>query len=387
MITIGIIGSGAMGAGIAQVVATAGHPVRLLDQNAAALEKATASIAASLHKLAAKGKLTTEAAEAALTRLHPTASMADFADCGLVIEAIVEDLAVKQQVFRQVETIVSAECILASNTSSLSITAIAAACQRPARFVGIHFFNPAPLMQLVEVIAAVQTRAGLAEKVRALVASWGKRPVLAQDTPGFIVNRVARPFYGEAIRILEEGIADVATIDWALTELGGFRMGPFALMDFIGHDVNYRVTESVFTAFFYDPRYRPSFTQKRLFEAGYYGRKAGRGFYDYAPGAPAPTPLRDAELGQRIVRRVLAMLINEAADALYLRVASAPDLELAMTTGVNYPQGLLAWADELGPATVLATLDGLYHDYHDDRYRASPLLRQLARDNQRFFPA
>ncbi len=387
MITIGIIGSGAMGAGIAQVVATAGHPVRLLDQNAAALEKATASIAASLHKLAAKGKLTTEAAEAALTRLHPTASMADLADCGLVIEAIVEDLAVKQQVFRQVETIVSAECILASNTSSLSITAIAAACQRPARFVGIHFFNPAPLMQLVEVIAAVQTRAGLAEKVRALVASWGKRPVLAQDTPGFIVNRVARPFYGEAIRILEEGIADVATIDWALTELGGFRMGPFALMDFIGHDVNYRVTESVFTAFFYDPRYRPSFTQKRLFEAGYYGRKAGRGFYDYAPGAPAPTPLRDAELGQRIVRRVLAMLINEAADALYLRVASAPDLELAMTTGVNYPQGLLAWADELGPATVLATLDGLYHDYHDDRYRASPLLRQLARDNQRFFPA
>ncbi len=387
MITIGIIGSGAMGAGIAQVVATAGHPVRLLDQNAAALEKATASIAAGLHKLAAKGKLTTEAAEAALARLHPTANMADFADCDLVIEAIVEDLAVKQQVFKQVEGIVSAECLLASNTSSLSITAIAAACQRPARFVGIHFFNPAPLMQLVEVIAAVQTRAGLAGEVRALVASWGKRPVLAQDTPGFIVNRVARPFYGEAIRILEEGIADVATIDWALTELGGFRMGPFALMDFIGHDVNYRVTESVFAAFFYDPRYRPSFTQQRLLEAGYYGRKAGRGFYDYAPGAPAPTPLRDAGLGQRIVRRVLAMLINEAADALYLRVASREDLELAMTTGVNYPQGLLAWADELGAATVLATLDGLYHDYHDDRYRASPLLRQLARDNQRFSPA
>ncbi|TDN40395.1 3-hydroxybutyryl-CoA dehydrogenase [Hymenobacter sp. UV11] len=385
--TIGIIGSGAMGAGIAQVVATAGHPVRLLDQNAAALEKATASIAASLHKLVAKGKLTPEAADAAIARVRPTPIMQDFADCGLVIEAIVEDLAVKQQVFKQVESIVSAECLLASNTSSLSITAIAAACQRPERFIGIHFFNPAPLMQLVEVIAAVQTRAGLAEEVRALVASWAKRPVLAQDTPGFIVNRVARPFYGEAIRILEEGIADVATIDWALTELGGFRMGPFALMDFIGHDVNYRVTESVFAAFFYDPRYRPSFTQKRLFEAGYYGRKAGRGFYDYAPGAPAPTPLRDAETGQRIVQRVLAMLINEAADALYLRVASREDLELAMTTGVNYPKGLLAWADELGPAAVLATLDGLYHEYHDDRYRASPLLRRLARDNQRFFSA
>ena len=384
MLTIGIIGSGAMGAGIAQVVATAGHAVRLLDQNAVALEKATASIAASLHKLAEKGKLTREAADAAVARLHPTASMADFADCGLVIEAIVEDLAVKQQVFKQVESVVAAECWLASNTSSLSITSIAAACQRPERFVGIHFFNPAPLMQLVEVIAAVQTRAGLAEEVKTLVAGWGKRPVLAQDTPGFIVNRVARPFYGEAIRILEEGIADIATIDWALTELGGFRMGPFALMDYIGHDVNYRVTESVFTAFFFDPRYRPSFTQRRLFEAGYYGRKVGRGFYDYAPGASQPAPNRDPELGQRIVQRVLALLINEAAEALYLRVASAQDLELAMTTGVNYPKGLLAWADELGPATVLATLDGLYHDYHDDRYRASVLLRRLVRDNQLF---
>jgi len=387
MRSIGIIGSGAMGAGIAQVVAAAGHDVHLLDQNAAALDKAQASIAASLRKLAEKGKLPPEAAEAAIARLHPTADMRDFADCGLVIEAIVEDLAVKQQVFKQVESIVAADCVLASNTSSLSITAIAAACQRPERFVGIHFFNPAPLMQLVEVVAAVQTRAGLAEEIRTLVASWGKRPVLAQDTPGFIVNRVARPFYGEAIRILEEGIADIATIDWALTELGGFRMGPFALMDFIGHDVNYRVTESVFTAFFYDPRYRPSFTQRRLFEAGYYGRKAGRGFYDYAPGAAQPEPKRDPELGQRILHRVRAMLINEAAEALHLRVASAEDLELAMTTGVNYPKGLLAWADELGPATVLATLDGLYHEYHEDRYRASVLLRRLATSHQLFLSA
>jgi 3-hydroxybutyryl-CoA dehydrogenase len=387
MLVIGIIGSGAMGAGIAQVVATAGHEVHLLDQNAAALDKAQASIAASLRKLAEKGKLTAAAADAAIARLHPTADMQAFADCGLVIEAIVEDLTVKQQVFKQVESIVPAGCVLASNTSSLSITSIAAACQRPERFIGIHFFNPAPLMQLVEVIPAVQTRAGLAEEIKALVAGWGKRPVLAQDTPGFLVNRVARPFYGEAIRILEEGIADIATIDWALTELGGFRMGPFALMDFIGHDVNYRVTESVFTAFFYDPRYRPSFTQRRLFEAGYYGRKAGRGFYDYAPGAAQPEPTRDPALGQQILHRVLAMLINEAAEALHLRVASAPDLELAMTTGVNYPKGLLAWADELGPATVLATLDQLYHDYHEDRYRASVLLRRLARDHQPFLSA
>ncbi|MGI4874868.1 MAG: 3-hydroxyacyl-CoA dehydrogenase NAD-binding domain-containing protein [Janthinobacterium lividum] len=380
--TIGIIGSGAMGAGIAQVLATAGHAVRLLDQNPAALDRATASIAASLHKLTEKGKLTAEAAAAAAGRLYPTTALADFADCGLVLEAVVEDLAVKQQLFRDVEAVVSAECLLASNTSSLSITSIAAACQRPERFVGIHFFNPAPLMQLVEVVPAVQTRAGLADEVRALVAGWGKRPVLVQDTPGFIVNRVARPFYGEAIRILEEGIADAATIDWAMTELGGFRMGPFALMDFIGHDVNYRVTESVFTAFFYDPRYRPSLTQKRLFEAGYFGRKAGRGFYDYTPGAALPEPTRDATLGQAIVQRVVAMLINEAAEALLLRVASAADLELAMTTGVNYPKGLLAWADELGLPQVLATLDGLYAEYHDDRYRASALLRRLVREGK-----
>ena len=383
--TIGIIGSGAMGAGIAQVLATAGHPVRLLDQNPEALARATAGIAANWQKLSEKGKLSAADAAAATARLHPTTELADLADCGLVLEAVVEDLAVKQALFRRVEAVVGADCTLASNTSSLSLTAIAAACARPERFVGIHFFNPAPLMRLVEVVPAAQTRPGLAAEVRALVASWGKLPVLAQDTPGFIVNRVARPFYGESLRILEEGLADMATIDWALTARGGFRMGPFALMDFIGHDVNYRVTEAVWTAFYYDPRYRPSLTQRRLLDAGYLGRKTGRGFYDYAPGAPPPTPTEDNALANSIVRRVVAMLINEAADALLLGVASREDLELAVTTGVNYPQGLLAWADELGPATVLATLDELYADYHEERYRASPLLRRLARAGQRFF--
>ncbi|MBW3128176.1 3-hydroxyacyl-CoA dehydrogenase NAD-binding domain-containing protein [Hymenobacter profundi] len=385
--TIGIIGSGAMGAGIAQVAATAGHPIWLLDQNQTALQQAAQRIRQSLDKLAEKGKLTVEDAATAFTRIQFTEKQADFADCGLVLEAIVEDLAAKQQVFQEIESVVSVDCLLATNTSSLSITSIAAACQHPKRFVGIHFFNPAPLMQLVEVVPAVQTRPGLADEVRALVQSWGKRPVLVQDTPGFIVNRVARPFYGEAIRLLEEGVADAATIDWAMTELGGFRMGPFALTDFIGHDVNYRVTESVWTAFFYDPRYRPSLTQKRLLEAGYYGRKSGRGFYDYAPGAPTPSPTRDEALGQAILHRILAMLINEAADALHLRVATAADLEVAMTTGVNYPQGLLAWADELGLPQVLQTLDDLYHEYHEERYRASPLLRRMAQAGQTFFPA
>ncbi|MBD2724415.1 3-hydroxyacyl-CoA dehydrogenase NAD-binding domain-containing protein [Hymenobacter armeniacus] len=381
---IGIIGSGAMGAGIAQVVAVAGHDVYLLDQSATALEKATAGIASTLRKLADKGKISADAAEASIARLRPTTDMRDFAGCGLVLEAIVEELAVKQQVFRQVEAVVSAECMLASNTSSLSIASIAAACQRPERFIGIHFFNPAPLMALVEIIPAVQTREGLAEEVRSLVHSWGKLPVLTKDTPGFIVNRVARPFYGEAIRLLEEGVADMATIDWALTELGGFRMGPFALMDFIGHDVNYRVTESVFSSFFFDPRFKPSFTQKRLFEAGYYGRKTGRGFYNYAADAVLPEPNRDAQLGHQIVTRVLAMLINEAVDALALNVASKEDLELAMTKGVNYPKGLLAWADELGLPQVLNTLDALYDEYHEDRYRASPLLRRMVRAGQTF---
>ncbi|TGE08525.1 3-hydroxyacyl-CoA dehydrogenase NAD-binding domain-containing protein [Hymenobacter fodinae] len=382
---IGIIGSGAMGAGIAQVVLTAGHTVRLLDQNAAALQRAGQSIRTNLDKLAEKGKLTSEAANSAFAKLQLTAELQDFTDCELVLEAIVEELSVKQQLFREVEVVVSPACILATNTSSLSIASIAAACQQPERFIGIHFFNPAPLMQLVEVIPAVQTRSGLAEEIRDLVQSWGKLPVLTKDTPGFIVNRVARPFYGEAIRILEEGIANMATIDWAMTELGGFRMGPFALMDFIGHDVNYRVTESVFTAFFYDPRFKPSFTQKRLFEAGYYGRKSGRGFYDYRAGAVLPEPTRDEALGHLVLQRILAMLINEAIDALALNVASKEDLELAMTKGVNYPKGLLAWADALGLSTVLTTLDELYAEYHEDRYRASPLLRRMVRANQTFF--
>ncbi|GGG49428.1 hypothetical protein GCM10011378_26920 [Hymenobacter glacieicola] len=382
---IGIIGSGAMGAGIAQVVASAGHTVRLLDQNTQALQRAGKSIQGSLDKLAEKDKLTVEMAAAIFARLHLTEDISSFADCELVLEAVVEDLGVKQQLFREVEMLVSETCLLASNTSSLSIASIAAACQKPERFIGIHFFNPAPIMQLVEVIPAVQTRAGLAEQVRDLVQSWGKLPVLTKDTPGFIVNRVARPFYGEAIRMLEEGLADMATIDWAMTELGGFRMGPFALMDFIGHDVNYRVTESVFTSFFFDPRYKPSFTQKRLFEAGYYGRKSGRGFYSYAADAALPEPTRDEALGRQVLYRILAMLINEAVDALALNVASQQDLELAMTKGVNYPKGLLAWADELGPATVLATLDSLYEEYHEDRYRASPLLRRMVKAGHTFF--
>jgi 3-hydroxybutyryl-CoA dehydrogenase len=219
--------------------------------------------------------------------------------------------------------------------------------------------------------------------VRALVERWGKVPVVAADTPGFIVNRIARPFYGEALRILEEGIADVATIDWAMRELGGFRMGPFELMDFIGNDVNYAVTQSVWEGFFYDPRYRPSFTQRRLVEAGFLGRKTGRGHYDYQR-VERPEPVRDEALGREVLERVLAMLVNEAADAVHLRVATVADVELAMTKGVNYPQGLLAWGDAYGLDRLVARLEALREEYQEDRYRVSPLLRRTARAGGRF---
>ena len=251
--------------------------------------------------------------------------------------------------------------------------------------IGIHFFNPAPLMKLVEIIPAVQTGKETLGRTVDLIQSWGKTTVVAKDTPGFIVNRVARPFYGEALRILEEGLADVPTIDWAMTDLGGFRMGPFTLMDYIGHDVNYTVTETVFESFFYDPRYKPSFTQKRLMEAGYLGRKSGRGFFDYREGVKNPEPTKDKKLGKQIVWRILVMLINEAADALYLNIASRDDIELAMTKGVNYPKGLLQWADEKGINHCVTTLDRLHGEYLEDRYRCSPLLRRMAREGKRFF--
>jgi 3-hydroxybutyryl-CoA dehydrogenase len=371
-----------MGAGIAQVAAAAGHSVVLYDNNAAALEKAKANLGSTLQKLEDKGKL--PSAADVLNRLSCVSELDKFSSCGLVIEAIVEKLEVKKSVFEALEQVVNDDCVLASNTSSLSITSIAAACRKPSRVIGLHFFNPAPVMALVEVIPAVQTDANLVPAAKQLMQDWGKVPVLAKDTPGFIVNRLARPFYGEAIRIYEEGIADIPTIDWAMTEIGGFKMGPFTLTDYIGHDVNYVVTETVFQSFFYDPRYKPSFSQKRLLEAGWLGRKTGRGFYNYAEGSIQPEANKDRELGREIFERILAMLINEAVDALHLRISSAGDLDLAMTKGVNYPKGLLQWCDEWGAAKCLERLDSLYEQYHEDRYRASILLRTIVDKNELF---
>ncbi|HAA00112.1 MAG TPA: 3-hydroxyacyl-CoA dehydrogenase NAD-binding domain-containing protein [Flavobacteriales bacterium] len=380
---IGIAGAGAMGSGIAQVAAMNGHEVVLYDAFAPSIEKADTSLNKILNSLQEKGKIS-NAAEI-LNRIKITGNINDFSGCGLVIEAIIEQLPAKQELFRKLEEITGENSILASNTSSLSVTLIAASCKKPERVVGIHFFNPAPLMPLVEIIPAVQSDLTILEQARKLIDSWGKTTVLAKDTPGFIVNRVARPYYGEAIRIYEEGVADFATIDWAMKEMGGFRMGPFELMDFIGNDINYTVTETVFREFFYDPRYRPSFTQKRQMESGRLGRKSGRGYYDYSEGAQLPEAKKDKVLGEKIVNRVLAMLINEAADALYLNIATAKDLDLAMTKGVNYPKGLLTWCDELGAEKVYAQLRELQDIYGEDRYRPSPLLRKHAENKTRFF--
>ncbi|WP_115462220.1 3-hydroxyacyl-CoA dehydrogenase NAD-binding domain-containing protein [Winogradskyella aurantiaca] len=382
---VGVIGSGTMGSGIAQVAATAGCMVSLFDTNQSALDKAKANLEKVLSRLIEKGRIDEAEKNRIQSNISYVKQLQDLSEVNLVIEAIVEDLSIKQAVFSELETMVSESCIIASNTSSLSIASIAASLKKPERCIGIHFFNPAPLMKLVEVIPAVQTSEKTLESCVNTIKDWGKIVAIAKDTPGFIVNRVARPFYGESLRIYEEGLADFATIDDSLKTLGGFRMGPFELMDFIGNDVNYTVTETVFEAFYYDPRYKPSFTQKRLSEAGYLGRKSGKGYYDYNEGSQRPKPDENEELSRLIFERVLVMLINEAADALFLNIASPEDIDLAMTKGVNYPKGLLAWADEMGINWCVERMDALYDEYHEDRYRCSPLLRKMNRDQKTFF--
>ncbi|MEQ1976404.1 3-hydroxyacyl-CoA dehydrogenase [Xenorhabdus sp. SGI240] len=506
---IAVIGAGTMGIGIAQVAAQAGHSVLLFDSNGEAVSQALDSLRTRLHQRVAAGKAEASATETLLQRITQANSLQALTPCGLVIEAIIEQLAAKQDLFQQLESICSHQTLFTSNTSSLSITAIARVLSAPQRMAGLHFFNPAPLMKLVEIVQGLETSPQTVATLKNFVTGWKKQPVICRSTPGFIVNRIARPFYAETLRALEEQIATPATLDAVLKESGGFAMGPLQLMDLIGHDINYAVTESLFQAFHCDPRFQPSLRQKELVDANHLGRKRGRGFYAYditgsggkketqpqpklepkhtkaqkqpvrikatgnwaalphfvallqhpklqqygiifeeskndrfhsptlqidnilliltkgrtcaqiADEVRAPvvqfdlsanhqsasvmtlsaacqnTPQQTAKvigflqsLGKQVIllpdypalltMRTVAMLCNEALDAINKGIANAEDIDLAMRYGVNYPIGPLTWGKQLGWKHILSTLENLQKFYGEPRYRPAPLLRQLA---------
>ena len=493
--TVFVVGAGIMGAGIAQVAAQAGHAVRLFDTREGAAAAAVAKLATTLDGLAAKGKLDAADARAVAARIAAAGAMADAAGCGLVVEAIVENAEAKKALFLALEPIVGEACVLASNTSSISVTALAAGLARPGRFVGMHFFNPVPLMKLVEVVSGLSTEPAVAEAIFELSRRWGKTPVHARSTPGFIVNRIARPYYAETLALLHERTAEPAVLDACLRG-AGFRMGPCELMDLIGHDTNFAVTESVYAANFFDKRYAPSLVQRELVDGGLFGRKTGRGFYVHpvAPAAPVPfdvpalpagtlvalhgkgvavqrwsqalagagiafeadpesrwnglqtasgelrltdgrpaaqvaveeaarelvlfdiapatnggepgTPLAFAaaagasaawrEEAARwlrvagwspqpvgdapglVVARTVAMLINEACDAVQQGVCTPEGADLAMKLGVNYPAGPFEFLARWDAAAVITLLDHLDAHYRGERYRVSSELRQRA---------
>ncbi|WP_432695629.1 3-hydroxyacyl-CoA dehydrogenase PaaH [Marinobacterium sp. YM272] len=496
---IGVIGAGAMGAGIAQVAATAGHPVLIFDNAEGAAEQGIANTAKGLDKLVSRGKIDAATRDAILARMQPISELQALADADLVIEAIVESLEIKRSLFTRLESICKPDTLLASNTSSISITSIGAALERPQNLAGMHFFNPAPIMKLVEIVSGLDTAPEVAKALHQLATGWGKKAVRAKSTPGFIVNRLARPFYAEGLRLLEEGAADCTTLDALMRDAGGFRMGPFELMDLIGHDVNYAVTCSVFNAYYGDTRFLPSLTQQSLVDAGRLGRKSGQGFYDYREESEKAKPqtlqgadtqsvkaitvegdlgcanalierLRTADIkviereGRGLLRvgdctlalsdgrmaceratqdgidhlvlfdlaldyrtcsrlaiasdhrvstdeltvvadlfaragitlsqlddapglavmRTVAMLANEAADAVMQSVCNAGDADRAMQFGVNYPRGPLAWAESVGLPFIHQTLSNLQRSYGEERYRPSRLLRQKVYSGERF---
>ncbi len=375
--TVGVIGLGTMGLGIAQLAAVAGHQILAYDENEQQRTSVVSRMQQSLRKLEEKAIISRERVAEILSVVRPAATLGDFASCELVIEAIVEELPAKQKLFSALDSVVSPRCLLATNTSSLPVSAIAESCSTPERVLGIHFFNPAPLMPLVELVSGQKTAEDCVRQAEELLKYWGKTCVRVKDSPGFIVNRVARPFYLEPLRMLEKGEANPATVDWAMREHGGFPMGPFELMDFIGLDVNLRVTESIYTAL-KSPRYEPSPLQQKLVQAGALGKKSGKGFYDYRTGVPSPKPKKDPEFGRKIVRRVVSVLIDEAVSAVEQEIASAADIEVGMKKGVNYPKGLLAWGEEWGFGAVLSELLSLQQTLGEARYKPSPLLIKLA---------
>ena len=374
---IGVIGSGTMGIGIAQVASANGCNVFLFDANSSQTEKALQNLKQTLTKLAEKQKISVEESEQIFSRIKFCTTLQELKDSDLVIEAIIENKEIKTKVFSELEDYVSDTCIIGSNTSSISITSLSSELKRPERFIGIHFFNPAPLMPLVEIIPGLLTDEQLPQKVYDLMKTWKKVPVIAKDIPGFIVNRIARPYYGEALRIVEENIATPQQVDDAMTSLGNFKMGPFELMDLIGIDVNFAVTTTVYKDYFYDPKYKPSLLQQRMAEAKLLGRKTNRGFYDYREGAVKSVAQRDDVLYEKIFIRIISMLVNEAVEAKRLGIANDEDIELAMQKGVNYPKGLLSWGQEIGYKTISETLQNLHDEYQEERYRQSPLLNKI----------
>lgn len=345
-IPVAVVGAGTMGSGIALVAAKAGHNVLLHDADAKAIQRGLDGLRKGLDRLVAKGKLTAADRDAQLGRITPLPNIDGVAPAGLVIEAIVEDFGIKRDLFKRIEAAVGPDAILASNTSSLSVTALAAVLSRPERFAGIHFFNPAPILPLVEIVSGHLTAPAVAATAFATCRAWGKTPVHCRSTPGFIVNRVARPFYGETLRLLTEDAATPATLDAILRETGGFRMGPCELMDMIGHDVNYAVTRTVYELLFQDPRYKPSLVQKELVDSGLLGRKSGRGFFDYAAGATAPAP-DDAPAGPKPARVVIEGDLGPAAALGALAEAAGLTVERRDGTGLVRLDG-----------TTLALTDG-----------------------------
>ena len=379
---VAVVAAGSMGSGIAQVAAAAGHDVHLVDAADGAAAAGAARIEASLATLVGKGRVTAGAAAQTLGRVHVERRLEDLPECSLVIEAVKEDLGVKRHLFAELAGLQTPTTILASNTSSLDIGAIASAVHDPERVVGLHFFNPAPAMRLVEVVHSDVSADPVLDHLDRLMRTWGKTPVHCASTPGFIVNRVARPFYGEAQRMLAAGVADAATLDACLRG-AGFRMGPLELTDLIGQDVNLAVGTSVWEQTGRDERYAPTELQQRLVAEGHLGRKTGQGVYRYAADGTAvdaaPDEARVAELvagpvTTDPVARTVAMLVNEAVDLVHRGEASAEDVDLAMTLGTSYPRGPIAWGQEIGYDVVAAQLAELDEAFPGGRYRPSPAL-------------